>query len=221
MAVALANLAKMEVKIDKLMEAVSKIGNTVSSTALSHSVANSLESTVSLTSMLPITDQIQFMDFETAIRDKKLYEQFVTEMATFGGRSGEKKGYKIAYGLIDQIFTREFLTTCSWTGSSKNNVVKNSFSSATKFLEAFFEIVHLADSRYTKNDAKEFFKEKILRNANSRLKNLQHKQTEEPTKKRRRIAKTAQNGYLSESTIITIPESPNISAVLPISEVTE
>lgn len=179
-------MANIDKKLNKLIEAVANMGTLISKENYQGTLQSigAIGNTSNFSSLLPINDQYTFNEFETMLRNKDNYQKFVTEMATYGGTSGDKKGDRIAYGLVDQLFTRQFMTECSWTGSSKNQASKNTFSSATTFLDAFYDIINLADSRYSKNDAKDFFKEKILRNAKSRLLNLQ--QRDEPVKKRRR-----------------------------------
>lgn len=191
-------MSQMDEKINKLLEAVGNMGCSGTATQQVGTRNLPLSTTHKFSTLLPIKNEIEFNEFETMLRDKTLYDQFIAEISTFGGTSGDKKGYKIAYGLIDQLFTREFMTKCSWTGSSKGQVEKINFSVATTFLQAFYDIVHLADSRYSKNEAKDFFKEKILRNANARLLNLQQKESDGPIQKRRRTVKNRTEATVAE-----------------------
>lgn len=103
-------------------------------------------------------------------------------MSAFGGTNGDKYGRKIAYALVDKLFSREFLTQCSWTGSSKRNSPKHNFSTATSFFKAFYEIVKKADTRYSMTEAKEFFQLKVLRNSATRLQQTLSKKLNESGK---------------------------------------
>lgn len=46
-------------------------------------------------------------------------------MSEIGGTSGQKTANKIAYLLLDYLFERQFLTQCSWTGSTKKKSKEN------------------------------------------------------------------------------------------------
>lgn len=99
-------------------------------------------------------------------------------MSEIGGTTGKKNGNKIGYLLMDQLFERQLLTLCSWTGSTKKKeekIQKIAFFKYNRITEAVYKIIHLADSRYTIDDNISFFK-RILRNSVSRSKQLQKQQ---------------------------------------------
>lgn len=95
-------------------------------------------------------------------------------MSKVGGTTGKKDGNKIGYLLLDRLFERQLLTLCSWTGSTKKKeekMKKIPFSKYNQIIVTVYEIVHLADSRYTIDDNISFFK-RILKNSTTRNKQL-------------------------------------------------
>ncbi|XP_055704634.1 uncharacterized protein LOC129802666 [Phlebotomus papatasi] len=119
--------------------------------------------------IFPIGDESVLEDFEAHLANKTYREQFVHQMSSFGGTSGNRDGNKIAFRLIDKIFTSDLLTNYSWTGA-KTKYIKKQFSTYTHFIEAFYDIVKLADERYSTIENEKFFKEKILKHSLARSK---------------------------------------------------
>lgn len=80
-------------------------------------------------------------------------------------------GFKIAYKLVDYMFTSDILVQYSWTGLSKEpGVVKDSFQKYENIIRLFQRVVQLADSRYTAMRNELFFKEKVLKHSKKRSK---------------------------------------------------
>uniref|UniRef100_A0A3F2YQ54 DUF4806 domain-containing protein n=1 Tax=Anopheles albimanus TaxID=7167 RepID=A0A3F2YQ54_ANOAL len=84
-------------------------------------------------------------------------------------------GDSLSYQVIDQFFTRPFLTMCSWTGSMKHGPGEESrhskipMVSFNNTIQLFYHIVNDVDPSYTLEKTENFFK-KCCRHAIQRLK---------------------------------------------------
>nr|CAI5865343.1 unnamed protein product [Callosobruchus analis] len=95
--------------------------------------------------------------------------QLIYLMSTIGGTSGTEDGVKVAYKIIDFLFTPEVLVNYSWTGVSRGvSGEKTSFQVLEGILTVCFDVVLLADSRHTKQKNANIFKERILKHAKKR-----------------------------------------------------
>lgn len=68
---------------------------------------------------------------------------------------------------MDQFFNRDFLIKCSWAGGSRDEDRKIAFKSYKNIINAFFSIIHLADSNFSVTDCENFFKV-VIKNARRR-----------------------------------------------------
>lgn len=61
---------------------------------------------------------------------------------------GKGKGREInnAYALIDAMFNRNFLKSCSWAGGSRTTSSKICFKSFTNVIKLFMNIIHESDT---------------------------------------------------------------------------
>lgn len=84
--------------------------------------------------------------------------------------SGQLDGLKVAYRLADAVFDPYLLQEYTWTGVSRGplpNTTKKPFQTMFGIVDVFFEILHMADTRYTKQKTEDFFK-MILKHSKKR-----------------------------------------------------
>lgn len=77
---------------------------------------------------------------------------------------GKGKGPNNCFVLVDVMFTRNFLTKCSWAGGSRTEGTKICFKGFNRVIQLFFSIIYDSDNTYSLVDCEAFFKN-ILRNA--------------------------------------------------------
>lgn len=118
--------------------------------------------------LLPIDCEEKLEEAEDMLRDKDTFETYVHSMSLeYMNIRPKMKPLKVCYDLIDKCFTREFLMTCSWTGTSKGGVNKLAFAKYTRVALSFFKIVYSTDSRFTELESKHFIMT-VLKNSVSR-----------------------------------------------------
>lgn len=86
------------------------------------------------------------------------------------GNNGLQDGKKIAYILVDKIFTRQVLICFSWTGTSRSKPFKRklAFLNLRHIRHFLFLVVSNANNRITEMDMDNFVKNSILKHANNR-----------------------------------------------------
>lgn len=77
------------------------------------------------------------------------------------------KGIDCAYMLVDVLFTRKFISECSWSGGSRGEDLKVPLKGYKHVLSFFWNMVHHWDETYCLKDNEIFFKT-ILKNAKKR-----------------------------------------------------
>lgn len=106
-------------------------------------------------------------NFEHKLQNPVYRENLERKFSILSGRD-DGNGINIAYRLIDLMFSREFMTQCSWSGGSREDHVKKvCFKMFQRTLDFFFTIVRATDHYFTMEDCENFFK-RILRNAKRR-----------------------------------------------------
>lgn len=87
------------------------------------------------------------------------------------GRFARERGHNAAYGLVDEVFSRNFFTKVSWSGiQKKGHIQKEAFSQFQFIKEWFFDLVKSIDNNYNEADMDVFFKDKVIGNSNQRAK---------------------------------------------------
>lgn len=81
---------------------------------------------------------------------------------------GKRKGYNNCFKLIDTMFSRKFMTECSWLGDSRIESPKVRFKSFVNTLNLFFEIIHDSDETFTNMEC-EIFLKRVLKNSKKRI----------------------------------------------------
>lgn len=163
--------AKIHARLDKMTEAISKLGI--------QNIENSEDVSVSLNefrNLFPIGNEDDLEKLDNLLRNKKAMEIFVDDMSKYNGKKGNLVGNKVALNMIDKWFHRSFLIKCSWTGSTKTkgkNVAEDevskkiNFSSYKRVIESFFKHILFADNRYSLKETEEFKKKTIAQRTKS------------------------------------------------------
>lgn len=113
-----------------------------------------------------IQDHEQLRRFEHLLENSEQELQIKIKLSTICGK-GKGRGINNAYALIDAMFDRKFLKTCSWAGGSRTTETKLCFKSFTKVIKLFFDLVHDSDNSFTLNECHNFFKN-VLKNSSQR-----------------------------------------------------
>lgn len=115
----------------------------------------------------PIDDILALQNFEEVLKQKDCLISFKEKLSLVCG-SGKGRGLNNCYALVDVMFTRRFLTECSWAGGSKNAASKkNCFKAYSRIINLFFEVIQHSDKTFTLLECETFFKN-ILKNSERR-----------------------------------------------------
>lgn len=91
----------------------------------------------------------------------EIFNEYVDKLSCICGKDTKINGIDHCYMLVDKFYTRNFFTTCSWAGGAKATGTKFAFKFYENVIVLFFELVHLADNRFTL----EFFSNVLLETA--------------------------------------------------------
>lgn len=128
----------------------------------------------------PIESLEMLNELEKILNDDTVMVKYVKTMSHICGKTGKEDGLDCCYRLIDHFMTRQFLTTCSWTGISRDNAaaeesngesepqIKVPFMMYKKIRQQFLKLVLQADNDFTAIKCEEFFK-RVLKNSKQRL----------------------------------------------------
>uniref|UniRef100_A0A1B0D920 Uncharacterized protein n=1 Tax=Phlebotomus papatasi TaxID=29031 RepID=A0A1B0D920_PHLPP len=83
------------------------------------------------------------------------------------GVAGIGTGKKYSYILCDHFFDRQFLTSFTWTGSTRLEQPKRSMRDFKQILISFLRIINSSDATFNMIDLEEFFK-CVLKNSRKR-----------------------------------------------------
>lgn len=128
----------------------------------------------------PVDSQEMLDALEKSLMDDTVVSRYVKSMSHICGASGKEDGLDCCYLLIDHFMTRQFLTTCSWTGISRDYVtsaehnvesepqMKTSFMMYKRTRQLFLKLILQADISFTAMKCDAFFK-RVLKNSKQRL----------------------------------------------------
>lgn len=85
-------------------------------------------------------------------------------------RSWHLIGDNVAYELVDKVFTPQFFTTVSWTGSKrKGHPEKESFKQFVRIRKFFFKLCHSVDNNYTVPECDNFLHHVACQTSGARM----------------------------------------------------
>ncbi|XP_055526995.1 uncharacterized protein LOC129719627 [Wyeomyia smithii] len=126
-------------------------------------------------------DSLNILDeLEQNLKDQAVVAKYITTLSHICGISGRENGIDCCYRLIDNFITRQFLTTCTWTGISRDNneaemlngesdrQLKVPFVMYKNIRCLFLKLILQADNSFTAIKCDEFFK-RVLKNSKQRL----------------------------------------------------
>lgn len=153
-----------------------------------------------------INDCVQLRRLEQLLENPEQELELKRKLASVCGK-GKGRGINNAYALVDVMFDRKFLKTCSWAGGSRSTESKICFKSFTKVIKFFFDIVFESDNSFTLTECHIFLKN-VLKNSSQRCKskNLRTSTTKHRPKKKSNVDTTlpevSTDGHqLSENTL--------------------
>lgn len=123
----------------------------------------------------PVRCEEDLKELEAKCRDEDFVKASVKTLGRINGKNkcvGE--GGTVCLKIIDKLFTREFLTTCSWTGVSRSKndgeicVPKIAFQKFDGVINLFYQIVAFSDPTYPLESVKNFL-HYCLKNSKHRL----------------------------------------------------
>lgn len=116
----------------------------------------------------PIDSLAVLEKLEAKLANKKEMEDLIQKFSYVCGRKGCGNGTNNCYILVDKIFSRKFMTLCSWAGGAKDpGKEKIPFKFFKNVIGLFFRVVRLSDEDFTLKNCEEFFKA-VIRNSTKR-----------------------------------------------------
>lgn len=114
-----------------------------------------------------ITNIGMLQNFEDMLKNSDVKQEMRNKLNIVCSK-GKGKGYNNCFMLIDTMFSRKFMTECSWLGGSRMESPKVRFKSFVNTLNLFFEIIHDSDETFTKMEC-EIFLKRVLKNSKKRF----------------------------------------------------
>lgn len=128
----------------------------------------------------PVESQEMLDALEASLMDDTVVSRYIKSMSHICGSSGKEDGLDCCYRLIDHFVTRQFLTTCSWTGISRENStltepngesepqMKVPLMAYKHTRQLFLKLILQADNSFTAIKCEAFFK-RVLKNSKQRV----------------------------------------------------
>lgn len=117
--------------------------------------------------MEPINVLEDLIKLEEQLSDTRVADNLVKKFSYICGRKGGGSGIDNCYILVDRIFTRKFMTLCSWAGGAKDGNEKIPFKIYKNTIQMFFRVIQLSDKDFTLQKCEEFLKN-VIRNSKRR-----------------------------------------------------
>lgn len=152
-------LAKLEVMFDELIKKI----NTGPKTC----VSASKEAPTSVNPIKQIETVEELSALEEKLKNKNIFDEYVERMTFLCGNRGKGNGVDHAYMLMDNFFSRKFMTLCSWAGGARDKKEKIPFKYYKNVINLFFKLVYLADNDFTVQECEVFLKN-VIRNSGRR-----------------------------------------------------
>lgn len=177
-------VAEMSVKLDTI------ITNPLSYQPQTTSVANyneTMKKSLSNQSfcLKPIKNKTELNYLEEVLEDSEKRAEMKLKYSIVCGTG---KAINCAYQLCDVFFDRDFLTQCSWSGSSRGEGTKIGLKTYKNILNLFFELVYDCDKNFTIDENNKFFKAVLKNSTKRKLSKLQRASTCRNTQKRQKLA---------------------------------
>ncbi|XP_030745005.1 uncharacterized protein LOC115888657 isoform X2 [Sitophilus oryzae] len=106
---------------------------------------------------------------EESLRDKEIMKEKTEKLSYVCGKRGDGHGVNNSFTLVDRMFTRKFMTLCSWAGGARGEREKVAFKMYKNVILLFYNVIQLSDKSFTHKDCEEFFKN-VIRNSTRRSK---------------------------------------------------
>lgn len=112
----------------------------------------------------PVAELEEIKQLEEKLENEEYRNQFYAHFTKrMGTDIGSGKGEGAAFDLVDEMFTRNFFLSFSWTGNSSTSSTgsKVALNKFIRTVDIFFQIIHNCDKTYSFGKTKHFF-QKIM-----------------------------------------------------------
>ncbi|KAJ8964619.1 hypothetical protein NQ317_003846 [Molorchus minor] len=130
------HLAKLEVVLDS-MASNNLINNTCACKTANQNSSLTIKEDIFFD---PIDTLAELEKLEGKLSNKTDMEEYVQKFSYVCGRKGSGNGISNCYILVDKIFSRKFITLCSWAGGARDG--------KEKFLSKFLKILLVYSSEW-------------------------------------------------------------------------
>ncbi|GAB0091776.1 hypothetical protein DMENIID0001_066570 [Sergentomyia squamirostris] len=124
----------------------------------------------------PLKSEEELNKFEADLTEGNFDASIRAHLKSLGGTSGTENGTLIAHKIVNHMFKNHLLQKFSWTGATKTEP-KLAFNKFQNVITLMYQIIKLADDRYSLKNFESFMKNNILKNGNARAK-AEHKKEE-------------------------------------------
>lgn len=99
---------------------------------------------------IAIIESLKDLDkLEEDLEDKHAMGELTEKLSYICGRKGNANGLNSCYLLVDRLFSRKFMTLCSWAGGARGQKEKILFKMYKRIIHLFFKVVQLSDRNFT------------------------------------------------------------------------
>lgn len=169
--VILNQIAGFNVVMDELLKKVDKLDVSMQTTEVS---CNHVDTFVK--QFEPLDSKVDMDKLENKLKNEATMLSFIDKYSYICGKTRNENGLNVCYMLVDNLFSRNFMTLCSWAGGSRKETEKIAFKIYKNVIWFFFKLVEQADSNFTLEKCELFFKN-ILKNSARRNEMKKHGRT--------------------------------------------
>lgn len=149
--------------IPQLMAKVEALGSGNSSSLFTKSVRV-------IPTFHPINSEAELVELNEKAKNYEFIDQTIECLGQICGKDTMKDGRDAGYAVVDNFATRQFWTTCTWTGTCGSDNPKFCLSKYLAFINLIEEAIRFSTPSWTKLQNQQFIIKSILGNSSSRHK---------------------------------------------------
>ncbi|EDS39345.1 conserved hypothetical protein [Culex quinquefasciatus] len=145
-------------------------------------------------SLSPVNSLDELKSLEESCKDEEFVMEAIRSIGRIFGKNQQTgNGATVCLRLVDSLFTREFLTKCSWTGLSRTRsedgsiITKIGFQRFERVIDLFYQAVSYSDPVYPVEECNNFLR-RCLQNAKQRFEEVKGIRNTSSRKRRKKIA---------------------------------
>lgn len=145
-------------------------------------------------SLSPVNSLDELKSLEENCKDEEFVMEAIRSIGRIFGKNQQTgNGATVCLRLVDSLFTREFLTKCSWTGLSRTRsedgsiITKIGFQRFERVIDLFYQTVSYSDPVYPVEECNNFLR-RCLQNAKQRFEEVKGIRNTSSRKRRKKIA---------------------------------